>query len=74
MTESGRELVESVRVTPPGTDWVKQHAHSLHPSEIDAINEDGAFDVEYSDLQHVVCSACGSDQTYDSEGNNTNHT
>lgn len=69
-TERGKEVVTSVQIFSPNADWVKQNENSLNPSNIESINADGSFVIEYRDLEHGVCDACGSDQTYDDEGNN----
>lgn len=68
--EGGRDIVESVRISPPNADWEKQNEDNLSPSEIEAIDLKGFFELGYDELEHKVCGACGSDQTYDDEGNN----
>lgn len=67
--ERGKDIVTSVQISPP-TDWVKQNENNLSPSDIEDVNLTGFFEIEYSDLEHEVCGACGSDQTYDDENNN----
>jgi len=63
--------VDSIIITPPNSAWVEQNRDFLSPSDIESIEKDGIFEVYYSDRpHHEVCSACGSDQDYDDEGNN----
>lgn len=69
-TEKGKKVVTSVQIFPPNADWVRQNKNFLSSSDIESIDADGSFEVEYRDLEHGVCDACGSDQTYDDEGNN----
>lgn len=72
-TERGRDIVSDVQISPPNQNWVKQNENSLSDYEIESINENGFFEIAYADLEHKVCGACGSDQTYDAEGNNISH-
>lgn len=67
-----KDVVESVQITPPSSpDWVKQNDEHLSEFDIDAIKATGSFMIQSDDLEEAVCDACGSDQTYDDEGNNT---
>jgi hypothetical protein len=66
------EEVESVTITPPAPveQWVLQNRRTLDAHQIDSIKATGSFTLEYTELESVVCGACGSDQTYDADGKN----
>lgn len=68
----GRSKVVSIHITPPNpvNKWIEMNRPWLSDYDIDCINSDGVFEIEYQNLEHHVCSACGSDQTYDDEGSN----
>lgn len=68
----GKEEVDIITITPPKPveEWIDQNSHALDESQIESIRETGSFTIDYRELESVVCSACGSDQTYDDEGRN----
>jgi hypothetical protein len=66
---SKRDVLESVLIYP-SEDWVKQNKNLLDLDQIESIEKNGYFEIQYADLPHDVCAACGSDESYDSEGNN----
>lgn len=70
--EYGDSKLVSAEIWPPaGDDWLKANENWLSESEIDDIKTSGHFIIEYDDLpSHHCCSACGSSETYDDEGNN----
>lgn len=67
--QEGQEVLESIQVTPPNPSWVTKNQDFLSPSDLDEIDEQGFFEIKPRDIQ-TVCCTCGSDQTYDDEGNN----
>ena len=70
-TRERREVAE-VQITPPNPveTWLELNGSALSASDIGCIKNKGIFKIEYLDLEHHVCAACGSDQTYDDDGNN----
>ena len=60
--KKGREVVKSVRITPPAKDWVKENDQHLSELDIEAINKYGRFDIQAGDLEPAVCDACGSSE------------
>lgn len=64
--ERGRQVAQRVKIAPPNLDWIGLNKQLLSQSDIESIEENGYFEFEYD----KVCEACGSDQTYDDEGNN----
>jgi hypothetical protein len=67
--EDGQDVLECVQVTPPNPVWVAKNQEFLSPSDLDDIDEYGFFEIKPRDVE-AVCGPCGSDQTYDDEGNN----
>lgn len=68
--ENDKDVVDTVKISPPATGWIKQQDENLlKPSDIKAIEDEGFFEIAYDDLGEysvdlMVCAACGSDQTY----------
>lgn len=66
-----REIVESVIIIPVDIDeWIRQNKDKLSLFDIDSLQKEGFFEIGYSELDHKVCRACGSDQDYNEEGEN----
>ncbi len=51
----------------PTQAWVAKYSSSLDEQQIAQFQQDGFFE---QPLEKEVCAACGSDQSYDDEGNN----
>ncbi len=68
--EGGKPILRSVCISPTLENWANLNANFLTQSDIDSLDSDGWFEVEQSRLEHKVCGPCGSDETYDGDGNN----
>ena len=54
-------------------EWLTHYEHTLCEGDRESVREDGYIERSYGDFGGTICGACGSDQTYDAEGNNISH-
>ena len=66
------ELAETVRINLT-TDWLKHYQNTLNADDRESVKDEGYIERPYRDFGGTICGACGSDQTYDAEGNNISH-
>lgn len=63
------ESAETVRIAPSPA-WLNQFKDKLGDEDLESVNEFGYIERPYRDFGGTICGACGSDQTYDADGNN----
>ncbi|WP_147364320.1 hypothetical protein [Burkholderia pseudomallei] len=66
------ESAETVRIDPT-PEWLMRYQDTLSEADHESVKEYGYIEPSYRDFGGTICGACGSDQTYDAEGNNISH-
>lgn len=66
------ESEETVRIDF-SPQWLKSYKDKLNKDDLESVNEIGYVERPYRDFGRTICGACGSDQTYDKEGNKISH-
>jgi hypothetical protein len=67
----GKRQLKNLQITPPpGDQWIIDNDQWLDYTDVHSIKETGSFIIDYDDLSVHCCGACGSDQTYNADGEN----